>query len=123
MTKKTDTILEAVVLLRAKGYQTTIFSTRERMPGALSGLPDLYLMKKNVSFWVEIKLRYANYQRDQMRDAQWLFYHVRRNDFGPNLRYAIVENAEEVVEWVQSRRDKHISAYHWIRYEAWRRSR
>ncbi len=121
MTKKADTILEAVVLLRAKGYQATVFSSRQRMPGALSGLPDLYLMKGNVSFWVEIKRRYANYQRDQISPAQWAWFHERREDFGRNLRYGIVENAEELLEWVQGRRNRHISAYHWGRYEAWRR--
>ena len=126
MTKKTDTILEAVVLLRAKGYQTTIFSSRQRMPGALSGLPDLYLMKDGVSYWVEVKLRYANYMRDQMHDAQWAFYHARRNDFGEHLRYAIVESGEELIEWVTDLSYivyKSIPEYHWERYETWRRGR
>ena len=133
MTKKTDTILEAVVLLRAKGYQVTVFSSRQRMPGALSGLPDLYLMKGGVSYWVEVKLRHANYMRDQMSDAQWTWYHNRRNDFSHFLRYAVVESAKELIDWVDAwgavegsivvQHVQYIPEYHYQRYEAWRRGR
>ena len=118
--QKAKTIQDAVVQLRAMGYQTTVFSTRERMPIALKGLPDLYLMKDGRSCWVEVKLRHANYMRDQMRDAQWYWYHNRRDDFSLWLRYAIVESAEELLEWVKHGSNVFIPEYHYKRYEEWR---
>ena len=119
---KADTILEAVVRLRAKGYHATVFSTNVRLPYSLKGLPDLYLMKDGAGYWVEVKLRHANYMRDQMSDVQWQWYHNRRGDFGVYLRYAIVGDVEELLEWVNAKGvwDTHIPAYHYARYEQWK---
>ena len=120
MTKKSDTILEAVVLLRAKGYHVTVFSTKQKMPHALKGLPDLYLMKDGAGYWVEVKLRHANYMRDQMSDVQWQWYHDRRDDFGPNLRYTIAETGGELLEWLETNVSVRIPDYHWKRYIEWK---
>ena len=92
-------------------------------------MPDLYLMKDGVGYWVEVKLRHANYRRDKMSEAQWYWYHNRRMDFGRYLRYGIVESAEELLEWAQrpweftSDNRVHIPDYHYKRYEEWRRGR
>jgi hypothetical protein len=132
MSKKTQ-IKKIALELRVHGWSVTVFSGRNRMPAALKGLPDLYMCKNGVSVWVEVKLRHANYMRDQMHDAQWQWYHDRRDDFGPNLRYAIIENVDELLAWltvldIRRHTERHteptyIPEYHWERYNQWRRGR
>ena len=117
---KHDTIQEMVEQLRAHDYKVTVFSGRTRMPAALKGLPDLYLMKDGAGYWVEVKLRHANYMRDQMRDVQWRWYHTRRKDFGPNLRYAIVDSGFELLAWLETNVSVRIPDYHWKRYIEWK---
>ena len=115
-------IQEALSELRPLGYKATVFQTWARMPSALKGLPDLYLMKDGVSYWIEVKARHANYMRDQMHDAQWQWFHDRKKDFNFFLRYAIVADADELVEWVEAEtvmEGPHMSIYHYARYEKW----
>ena len=124
-------IQEALGKLRPLGYEATVFQTKARMPAALKGLPDLYLMKAGVGYWIEVKARHANYMRDQVSDAQWQWFHDRRPHFGASLRYAIVEDADGLVDFVLDEdRGKHhpydctsIPEYHVDRYIQWRRGR
>ena len=57
--------------LEGLGAVVTQFHTAQKMPQKLRGVPDLFIMYHGVSFWIEIKPRYANYMRDQMSDRQW----------------------------------------------------
>lgn len=122
----------AVPALEADGYHVTVFHTHQKMPRQLRGVPDLYICKGGISWWVEIKPRYANYMRDQMSDAQWRWYHTRREDFGWSLRYAILENEYDLLDFIRPTEkqgdssDMHIvviDTYHRSRYENWRRGR
>ena len=106
--------------------KVTKFHTAQKMPRVLRGVPDLYLMYKSGTFWIEIKPRYANYMRDQMSDLQWTWLHERYYEFTELTRYAIVENAEELVSVVLNAGSYpivHLGEYHEGRYMNWRRGR
>ena len=114
-------IQDALETLKPLGFKATVFQSRARLPAALKGLPDLYLMKDGVSYWVEVKAKY-NGTRDQLSDAQWQWYHDRRDDFNFFLRYAIVETAEELIDWATSEivtEDAYMSAYYKDKYKKW----
>ena len=121
----------ALPVLRDKGFEATQFHHYSRMPKSLKGVPDLYLLKAAVSWWIEIKPLYANYMRDQMSTHQWQWFHERRPHLGAGIRYAIVENAREILDFVlDESRGIHtpydcisIPEYHLARYEQWRRGR
>jgi hypothetical protein len=113
---------------RKHGYLVTVFSSKQRLPSSFKGLPDLFLMKDGVGIFAEVKLSYANYMRDQMHDAQWQWYHDRRDHWGKYLRYAIIGSAEELLTYLSLNYNDYqeptfISEYHWGRYEQWRRGR
>ena len=115
-------IQQALKILKPLGYKATVFQSRARMPAALNGLPDLYLLREGVSYWIEVKARYGNSMRDQMSDSQWLWFHERKDDFNFFLRYAIVGSTEELVEWVESKvvwEEPHMDAYHKKYYALW----
>ena len=116
-------IQDALETLKPLGFKATVFQSRMRMPQALTGLPDLYMIKNGVSYWVEVKAKY-NGSRDQLSDAQWQWYHDRRDDWNYHLRYAIVGTAEELIDWVTRPLYRYlysmVSTYHRERYEKWR---
>jgi hypothetical protein len=94
------------------------------MPKTLKGVPDLYIMHRSTSWWIEIKPRYANYMRDQMSTHQWQWFHDRYRYWNNSVRYAIVEDDKQLLDWVTG--EYHgdpvwIEAYHWDRYDKWRR--
>ena len=106
--------------------KVTQFHTAQKMPRTLKGVPDLNIMFADLTFWIEIKPRYANYTRDQMSDAQWTWLHERYVHFLRNTRYAIVENAKELIDVVlrwENYEAVNLGVYHQGRYEAWRRGR
>lgn len=124
-------IQASVPYLEKLGYKVTQFHTAQKMPRPIRGVPDLYIMYNGVSWWVEIKPRYANYMRDQMSTLQWQWYHERREDFGYFLRYTIVEDEDELLNFVLNSGSLPdpdwfsvgIPEYHLGRYEQWRRGR
>lgn len=106
--------------------KVTQFHTAQKMPRKLRGVPDLHVLREGMSWWIEIKPRYANYMRDQMSDLQFEWFHVRRDQFGEYNRYAIVEHAQELVMVVTQFAGfevVHMGDYHQGRYETWRRGR
>jgi len=118
--------------LEGAGYSVTQFHHHSRMPKSLKGVPDLYIMQYELSYWIEIKPKYANYMRDQMSTVQWEWFHERKEKFSPQLRYAIVTDEEELLQvaligwdsspnWIEP--CFYMPEYHWGRYEQWRRGR
>ena len=108
------------------GMKITQFHTAQKMPRVLRGVPDLHILFADISFWIEIKPRYENYMRDQMSDAQFNWFHTRVNDFGEFNRYAIVEDADTLLDFVLEgdfEEPYRLSEYHQGRYEQWRRGR
>ena len=119
-----EIIKQVLPELTAQGYKVTQFHHHRRMPKSLKGAPDLYVMWRGRSWWIEIKPRYQNYMRDQMSDVQWQWFHDRRDDFSEHIQYAIVEDAEELLTAIQMGLEPiKISDYHWDRYETWRKGR
>ena len=88
-------IAESVPYLEGLTYQVTQFHTAQKMPRKLRGVPDLHILYAGVSWWIEIKPRYANYMRDQTSDLQFTWFHNRVADFGEYNRYAIVEDEDD----------------------------
>ena len=104
----------------------TQFHTAQKMPRVLRGVPDLHILFGGLSFWVEIKPRYANYMRDQMSDLQWTWLHERYIQFGDKNRYMIVEDEQEFADVFNDWANNpfvYMSDYHQGRYETWRRGR
>ena len=113
-------------LLQLPLMKVTQFHTAQKMPRKLRGVPDLNLLFADITFWIEIKPRYANYMRDQMSDLQFQWIHERKDHMHLNTRYAIVEDAKELVDVVQQWVDYPavwMGEYHQGRYENWRRGR
>lgn len=112
--------------LTSQNFKVTQFHTSQKMPRTLKGVPDLHVLFGGISWWIEIKPRYANYMRDQMSDKQWQWFHERRIHFNQNNRYAIVTNAEElksvVLDW-EDHDEVYMEDYYWDRYNKWRRGR
>lgn len=120
-------IIEAALKQLSDQFMVTQFHTAQKMPRKLRGVPDLHVLHKNVSWWIEIKPKYANYMRDQMSDLQWGWFHARHTvgAFGLHNKYTIVENESELVsallrDW---RWEVYLGEYHQGRYEDWRRGR
>ena len=126
-----EILKEVLPRLEQKGFEATVFHHHRRMPKSLAGVPDLYLMHAGISWWIAIKPRYANYMRDQMSDVQWQWYHDRRPHLGTHLRYAIVDGANQLLDFVlDTNRGVHspydcqwAEDYHWNRYHEWRKGR
>ena len=116
----------ALPVLQANDFEVTQFHHYSRMPKSLKGVPDLYLMGEGKSWWIEIKPKYANYMRDQMSTHQWQWLHARYQMFSDTIRYAIVENSEELLNAVLHGEYSQVvwmTDYHWDRYNKWRRGR
>ena len=124
-------IQASIPYLEKLDYVVTEFHTAQKMPRVLRGVPDLNIVFSGITWWVEIKPRYANYMRDQMSDLQWSWFHERRPHVGFHLRYAIVEDEDELLDWIFDKDvGKHspydcirLGEYHLGRYEQWRRGR
>ena len=113
-------------MLQLGGMKVTQFHTAQKMPRVLRGVPDLNILFADITFWIEIKPRYANYMRDQMSDLQWTWIHERINQMLKYTRYAIVEDAKELIDVVMRWEDYPavwMGEYHSGRYENWRRGR
>ena len=113
-------------MLQLGGMKVTQFHTAQKMPRVLRGVPDLNILFADITFWIEIKPRYANYMRDQMSDLQWTWIHERINQMLKYTRYAIVEDAKELIDVVMRWEDYPavwMGEYHAGRYENWRRGR
>lgn len=117
-------IIKAACLDSISGLKIVQFHTAQKMPRPLRGVPDLNLQRFNVNWWIEIKPRYANYMRDQMSDLQWTWFHERYIDevFGPNNRYGICQDADELHKILMLPREDYVymENYHWNRYDKWR---
>ena len=119
-------IQEALPHLEVNGHEVTQFHTAQKMPRKLRGVPDLHILYAGVSWWIEIKPRYANYMRDQMSDLQFTWFHNRVADFGEYNRYAIVEDEDELLAFVLHGNFQdtiRLGEYHQGRYDQWRRGR
>ena len=114
---------EVVPKLEMNGWKVTQFHHFRKMPKSLVGIPDLFIMRRGVGIWMEIKPRYANYMRDQMSDVQWQWFHDRVEDWGEFLRYAIVEDSATILGLAITFTDWWMPEYHWDRYETWRKGR
>ena len=107
--------------LHKQGYKTTVFHTGRYMPKHLAGTPDLFVMWKGRVWWVEIKPQYENSMRDTMSDVQWEWFEDRRKDFVENLRYGIVESAEDLLDFVlMFSGNIYMDDWHADRYQRWR---
>lgn len=112
--------------LEHEGYQISQFHQDTRMPRSLKGLPDVYIMFGGVSWWIEVKPLYANYMRDQMSDVQWKWFHERQHEWCDSIRYAIVVDEHELLDFVlhgDHTEPYRINDYHYGRYSEWRKGR
>jgi hypothetical protein len=120
-------IIKAAQLETMLDLHVTQFHTAQKMPRPLRGVPDLYLVRKGISWWIEIKPRYANYVRDQMSDDQWTWFHMRyfTESFGEKVRYGIATDADEINKILTLPRQDfvYLPDYHWGRYDKWRMGR
>ena len=129
MSKRKDhhrkVIRDSVPYLESLDYVVTQFHTAQKMPRVLRGVPDLNIVLSGITWWIEIKPRYANYMRDQMGDLQWKWFHERKPHMGFHLRYAIVEDGSDLLDFVlnNDRVSVLLGDYHEGRYDQWRRGR
>jgi hypothetical protein len=118
-------IIKAACFESMSGLQVVQFHTAQKMPKVLRGVPDLYLQRHGISWWIEIKPRYANYMRDQMSDLQWTWFHDRyvSDAFGPRVRYGIAQDADEIhkILGLATQDFVYMENYHWNRYDNWRK--
>ena len=83
---------QIVTLLRAAGWQVCVISQPTAARAQLVGLPDLIAFKHGATLLVEVKS-----VRGKLRPAQSVFRARVEGHTGPNLRYCLARNVDDVL--------------------------